>query len=145
MTIEREYPGTFLDQFENKEYICHLFNTAYKPYHPPADAAGTLTAMLKRIKTDCENVLKHSYFDGDIHKQILEILDEPETHKFARFVVERRKSIKPTVDTHVQKGMVKKAPSEKQLHLLKRLGSKSRPSTSWEASQEIDRLMKAKV
>jgi hypothetical protein len=146
MTIEREYKGTFLTQFEgNESYIAHLFNTAYKPYHPPMDAAENLTQMLKRIKADCENVLKNSYFDKNIHNQILKVLDDEETHTFCRFIAERRKSLKPSVATPVQAGMVKKAPSEKQLHLLKRLGSTSRPTTMFEASQEIDRLMKAKV
>jgi hypothetical protein len=146
--IEREYKGTFLTQFDaNKRwFVVFTFERAYKPYWPPMDAAENLTQMLKRIKADCEAVLSHSHFDRDIHTQILKVLDEPETHAFARFVVERRKSIKPSPNTHVQKAMSVKPPSDKQIWKLKSLGYKGpKPDSVQAASILIDSLMNAKV
>lgn len=149
--IEQEYKGPFLNQFSHSHqrwYVTTLFVWAFRGGNwaekPTPDGATNVKEMLERVAKSCEQVLKHSYFDRELHEYILSILQDQETKNFAKFVGERQKGIKPTkVTDHQQKAMSAKPISDKQTWMLKtKLKYRGKmPTTKLEASNLISKLL----
>jgi hypothetical protein len=153
------YNGTFLDDFENRNFITQRVVEAYRGLNQVyltmpdelKQPAKSVTEMLERIECDIDERMAR---DHETHKpdlaKLLEVLNDDETIAFCRFIAKREhlppedkaKAKKSESEVYINKALSKKPPTIKQLEYLKSLGCEIVPGNMHEASVLINKFKK---
>lgn len=150
-----KYTGTFLDQFENRNFITQRVVEAYRGLSnvyltEPDDRkrpAKNVTEMQARMERDIDDRIAR---DWEEHKadlaKLLEVLTDDETVAFCRFIAKRegytpeqkQTEKRKAAQDYINAAMRKQEPTEKQLAYLARMGCDRIPANKHEASVLIE-------
>lgn len=143
----------FLDHFDklDRPFIIRIFQDAFDSsfFRPQTrKRAENLTEMMENLERDLEARSKIGA-DNGMREHILDSELLEDRKKFARYIVrEMQAQLEKRGKMHVPTSegrMTGKAPSEKQVAFLKRLGFTGTVKTMAEAGRKIDELMNAKA